>query len=256
MWDTAVHNSRVYTAGGQVADNITTGKAIKYMKERGVWNSLSEGWIANAGITADYLGATSKLFGLKALHDLDQTIGTLQPLYTGDGLSFDGTGKYLSKDISNTRVLELTDNGSYTQVFNLRMSQLGNGVSNPLFYIRYDANNAIYVKLIGKVNNSVSLLYHIFVNGVIKNTTSTPLVYDASVDNNYSIQYSPDGNVDFYVNSLHAIQMTGYPDIRNFVTGSTYKILLGFTSPGFNGIIKACAIYKGIISPELARIEV
>jgi len=141
-YDVAVHNARVFADSGQVPDNITTGKAVKYMKERGVWNSLGECWIPSQGVNIDGNNYASKLYGLKAIHDLAQSTQTAQPVYSDGGLVFDGVDDRFVKFLTKAQVLELTSSGSFTMSVNYIIPQLENNITKQFFNLIFDANNS------------------------------------------------------------------------------------------------------------------
>jgi len=101
-YDVAVHNARVFAGGGQVPDNITTGKYEDLLKQAGLWDSCVFFGQADAGCTNDSTNHVAKVFDLKGNADLAQTTGTKQPKYQTDGtLLYDG-GDFMLSDALNS----------------------------------------------------------------------------------------------------------------------------------------------------------
>jgi len=256
---TGTHIDRVDDNFGQVLYPLKAQSIINNMVANGTWDSLGEAWIPEIGLLKDTNSATSKLYGLKGLHDLAQATGTAQPLYSNDALVFDGIDDTLTKTLTKAEVLGLTLNGDFTLQIALKLPQLANGVTNMLMSMYYLSANNFAIRVVGRTDNKLQL--QIYMSANASQIISQPANFYSYTPNDIlqiTIQYTAStGATMFYINETSfGAGNNALGDINNFLSANYTMSLFRQGTTFDEGTLYGLAFFRGILTPAQCKLEV
>lgn len=260
-YEIAANNTRVYSvANTTIQDNFTAERVVKYLKMRNAWASLAELWLPCSGLK---IGGNpliaSDMYSVKGLHDLSQSTGASQPLYSANSLVFDGIDDILTKAITKDQLLALTSSGDFTFQFVGRLPQLANGTNIAIFTIYASTTNNIIFRCIGVDGTKMTVRMALSANAAgVSATSPNAFTYDANTLLQITIQYTAStGGTEFFINgSSIGTSSTMLGDINNLDSASFLMNIFRTGTPVGAMTFYGAAFFKGIISPSSTKLEV